>query len=1300
MATYIINSVADLENINNDLSGNYVLGTDIDASGFNFVPIGYSSSSTTNSIIQSGYGPLAGVNATPGQFVGTFDGAGHTISNLTINNTGAFNLGLFSWIGAAGTVQNVKLLNGSLTAGSGYQNIGLLAGWNFGTITNASATGIVSAGDSSFHIGGLVGWNWGGTIANSQAAVSVTGGTSSSSIGGLVGAQGYAVSGSTVTDSYATGNVTAGAGASTLGGLVGDNNGGTIQNSYARGNVTGGTGSSGIGGLAGDDNGYWTTSLITTSYATGNVIGASGSTNVSGLVGYHAWSGVLVTSSYWDTQATGQSTSAGGIGETTTQLQAGLPAGFDPTVWGINPAINNGYPYLLLQPPNLPAVISSVAATASTAEVGPGGTVTLTVNFSGAVTVAGGTPTLALNNGGVATYDATATTLLGDPTKLAFTYTVGAFGSGQNTPDLALVGTNAINLNGATIADAFGTAADLSGANGFNPDGILKIDTTNPIVTSVTATTPTGSNDARAGTPVTVTITLNEAVKVKGTPTLNLNDGGTASYKAALSNTAAGTLVFNYTVKAGQDISNLQITGVNTDAVGASIKDAAGHSADFANALVSSTGLQIDTTAPTVSGVSISGADIANGAGDIGVGSTVTLTVNFSEAVVVDTSGGLPTLSLSGGGKANYINGSGSNALIFSYKVAAKENTSDLAVNGLALNGGSIKDGAGNSAILTGAKTNPVGILQIDGNLPIVKEHLTNDTGASRSDLVTSNASLTGSGNPNAVVQFLVDGAAITAAATADASGKWTFTPPGLPDGQHTIVASETDSAGNTGTASLTFTLDTTSPTAFAVSATPTIGTVSTGSTVVITLTMNELVNVGGTPILQLNNGGSATYASGSGTNSLIFNYLVSQLDNSTSDLQVTKIGLPPGASIADIAGNRISTTNLTGVIGADVGLQVGLIINNAIQLTDDSVPVEMIKLALDSYPFGDTGYNLFDPFGTPLATTNPGAISDIQGDNWHLITSNELGIDTVNLHGPGGVKYAYSDGFYQAIKTGDLLSNDPSEADAIIVSGVVNGKRTLAIAFTGTDQKSDWLDYANFADYYAKYTPLISAIKQFIDSGAVDQILVSGHSLGGAMVQDFMEDPKLFGDPHFNALAWTIGSPGSDNISQDTVDPRITNFYHTLDPVFALIPKLSGDLAALRSFFTRAAQQEIEAFLQDPANELGFTAGEAQKVTQGLIANVIPKFHEGTNVELPFGGTVDPSRVSTVDGVTIDFDEHNQTTYLQDVKAYESVMNPSVALLSQYMASSFGGASNGNVLTVVTNPIQDQQFQLSVPHS
>jgi hypothetical protein len=95
--------------------------------------------------------------------------------------------------------------------------------------------------------------------------------------------------------------------------------------------------------------------------------------------------------------------------------------------------------------------------------------------------------------------------------------------------------------------------------------------------------------------------------------------------------------------------------------------------------------------------------------------------------------------------------------------------------------------------------------------LTAVWERLTNDTG-SNSDHITNDPSLTGSGVANAVVHFTVDGSPISDTATADGSGMWDFTPIGLGQGGHTIVASETDTAGNTRTASLTFTLDTIAP--------------------------------------------------------------------------------------------------------------------------------------------------------------------------------------------------------------------------------------------------------------------------------------------------------------------------------------------------------------------------------------------------------------------------------------------------------------------------------------------------------
>src|SRR5439155_22746029 len=87
-------------------------------------------------------------------------------------------------------------------------------------------------------------------------------------------------------------------------------------------------------------------------------------------------------------------------------------------------------------------------------------------------------------------------------------------------------------------------------------------------------------------------------------------------------------------------------------------------------------------------------------------------------AVTVNTSGGTPTLALNDGGAATYAGGSGSNSLIFSYTVAAGQNTSDLTVTAFNLNGATVRDAAGNNANLAGAVTNPSGILTIDTVAP------------------------------------------------------------------------------------------------------------------------------------------------------------------------------------------------------------------------------------------------------------------------------------------------------------------------------------------------------------------------------------------------------------------------------------------------------------------------------------------------------------------------------------------------------------------------------------------------------
>ena len=117
-----------------------------------------------------------------------------------------------------------------------------------------------------------------------------------------------------------------------------------------------------------------------------------------------------------------------------------------------------------------------------------------------------------------------------------------------------------------------------------------------------------------------------------------------------------------------------------------------------------------------------------------------------------------------------------------------------------------VSDLAGNSA------TSSAVVYTLSTTAPTVSEALTIDTGSSASDHITSNDALSGSGLANTVVHFTIDGSPIATTVTTNAQGAWSFTPTGLADGAHTIVASQTDSFGNTGSASLSFTLDTTAP--------------------------------------------------------------------------------------------------------------------------------------------------------------------------------------------------------------------------------------------------------------------------------------------------------------------------------------------------------------------------------------------------------------------------------------------------------------------------------------------------------
>ena len=101
--------------------------------------------------------------------------------------------------------------------------------------------------------------------------------------------------------------------------------------------------------------------------------------------------------------------------------------------------------------------------------------------------------------------------------------------------------------------------------------------------------------------------------------------------------------------------------------------------------------------------------------------------------------------------------------------------------------------------------------LVIDTTPPTVTAMLLTDTGSSTIDGITSKDALTGTAEAGGTVT-ISNGATVLGTTTAATNGSWSYVPTGLADGSHTLTASETDAAGNTGTTSVSFTLDTTIP--------------------------------------------------------------------------------------------------------------------------------------------------------------------------------------------------------------------------------------------------------------------------------------------------------------------------------------------------------------------------------------------------------------------------------------------------------------------------------------------------------
>ena len=240
---------------------------------------------------------------TVGNFAGTFNGAGHTITGLT--GTG----GLIGEIGSGGKVQNltleeVDIKEGGMVGAIVGQNsgeitdcsvqgsvagtkagVGGIAGINNGAVTGCSMEGIVTNTSSNTGTGGIVGLNENGSVIDCHSSATVTG---YSGVGGIVGKM-YQDN-PVVIACYSTGNVTGtGRYYSDTGGVVGNGSVGAIICCYATGDISGELPN--IGGVVG----YNRCNVVACYYAGSNISGVS---VIGGVAGVNDTNGTI-TACYW-----------------------------------------------------------------------------------------------------------------------------------------------------------------------------------------------------------------------------------------------------------------------------------------------------------------------------------------------------------------------------------------------------------------------------------------------------------------------------------------------------------------------------------------------------------------------------------------------------------------------------------------------------------------------------------------------------------------------------------------------------------------------------------------------------------------------------------------------------------------------------------------------------------------------------------------------------------------------------------------------------------------------------------------
>ncbi|MCG2586901.1 Ig-like domain-containing protein, partial [Massilia sp. TS11] len=338
------------------------------------------------------------------------------------------------------------------------------------------------------------------------------------------------------------------------------------------------------------------------------------------------------------------------------------------------------------------------------------------------------------------------------------------------------------------------------------------------LVTSVTA--PTVSLVSDTGTSTTDKITSNASLSFSSagagiTRTYTVNGSGASSYSVPSSD-GVYTVVVTDTDSAGNDASARITFTLDTTIATPSAALSSDTGSNTTDKLSKSGGLSFSTAASDVTrtyvvdGVSSSSysAPTSDGVHTVVIqdsdlaGNAASGSITFT----LDNTIATPTVSLTTDSGSNTTDKLTNNAAL-SFSSAAGDVTRSYSINGAAATSSYTAPGTDGTYTVVVTDTDTAGntasasiTFTLDQTIATPTVSLSNDTGSSPTDKITKDGALSFSTAAVDVTRsYSVDGGAAASSYTAPTA-----------DGAHTVVVTDTDTAGNTASTSITFTLDNT----------------------------------------------------------------------------------------------------------------------------------------------------------------------------------------------------------------------------------------------------------------------------------------------------------------------------------------------------------------------------------------------------------------------------------------------------------------------------------------------------------